>query len=222
VKVCCITNEEDLQQAVGLGADALGFVGPMPSGTGIVDLATARQLIAAVPPAVASFLLTSATHPDTLVDEAAETGASVLQIVDRVPALAYARLRQALPALRLVQVVHVEGEETLAEAVEAARHVDAILLDSGSRAGPVALLGGTGQVHDWAISRRIVETIGKPVILAGGLRPENVAEAIGVVRPYAVDVCTGLRTAGRLDPAKLRSFMAAVARASTTTRAAAP
>jgi phosphoribosylanthranilate isomerase len=220
VKVCCITNEEDLQQAVGLGADALGFVGPMPSGTGIVDLATARRLIAAVPPPVASFLLTSATHPDSLVDEAARTGASVLQIVDRVPVAAYARLRQALPALRLVQVVHVEGEETLAEAAEAARHVDAILLDSGSRAGPVALLGGTGRIHDWAVSRRIVETVGKPVILAGGLRPENVAEAIGVVRPYAVDVCTGLRSADRLDRGKLRSFMAAVARASTMYAAA--
>ena len=170
---------------------------------------------------MASFLLTSATHPDSLVDEAARTGASVLQIVDRVPVAAYARLRQALPALRLVQVVHVEGEETLAEAAEAARHVDAILLDSGSRAGPVALLGGTGRIHDWAVSRRIVETIGKPVILAGGLRPENVAEAIGVVRPYAVDVCTGLRSADRLDRGKLRSFMAAVARASTT-HAAAP
>ena len=214
-------QQDDLRLAVDLGADALGFVGPMPSGTGIVDLATARRLIAAVPPPVASFLLTSATDPDGLVDEAAQTGASVLQIVDRVPVVAYARLREALPALRLVQVVHVTGEETLAEAAEAALHVDAILLDSGSREGPVALLGGTGRIHDWTVSRRIVETVGKPVILAGGLRPENVAQAIEAVRPYAVDVCTGLRSAGRLDRGKLRSFMAAVAQAGAS-HAAAP
>jgi phosphoribosylanthranilate isomerase len=220
VKVCCITNEEDLQLAIGLGADALGLVGPMPSGTGIIDLATARRLTAAVPPPVASFLLTSATEPEILVEEARATGASVLQIVDRVPERAYVRLRAALPALRLVQVVHVAGEETLEEARAAALHVDAILLDSGSREGPVAVLGGTGRIHDWSISRRIVETVGKPVILAGGLRPDNIAQAIRIVRPFAVDVCTGLRSQDRLDGVKLRAFMAAINEANREVRTA--
>lgn len=220
VKVCCITNEEDLRLAVALGADALGFVGPMPSGTGIIDLATARHLIALVPPPVASFLLTSATEPATLVAEVLATRPSALQIVDRVPVAAYRRLRDAAPCVRLVQVVHVTDETSLAEAGEAARHVDALLLDSGSREGPVALLGGTGRVHDWSLSRRIVDAAERPVILAGGLRPDNIAAAIAAVRPFAVDLCTGLRTGGRLDRTKLRAFMAAVAQADREAAAA--
>jgi phosphoribosylanthranilate isomerase len=177
---------------VSAGADALGLVGPMPSGTGIVDLPTARTLAAMTPPPLASFLLTSATDPERLAAEVLAVGPAVLQIVDRVPAVVYHRLRAESPALRLVQVVHVAGfEETLDE----------------------ALLGGTGRVHDWSVSRRIVEALAKPVILAGGLRPGNVAEAVRTVRPFAVDVCTGLRTDGRLDPAKLRAFVGAVAEA---------
>ena len=214
MKVCCITDPDDLRLAVAAGADALGLVGPMPSGTGIVDLATARALAALAPPPVASFLLTSATDPERLAAEVLAVGPAVLQIVDRVPVAAYRRLRAEFPALRLAQVVHVTGlEETLEEAREAAESCDAVLLDSGSRDGPVPLLGGTGRVHDWAVSRRVVEAVGKPVILAGGLRPENVAAAVRAVRPFAVDVCTGLRAGGRLDPAKLRAFVAAVAEA---------
>lgn len=196
------------------GADAVGLVGPMPSGTGVIDLGTAAGLAALTPPGVASFLLTSATGSERLVEEARAAGAAVLQIVDRVPAAAYRRLRAALPALRLVQVVHVtDAAETLAEAREAAALADAVLLDSGSRAGPVALLGGTGRVHDWSVSRRVVENLEKPVILAGGLTPGNVAEAVRTVRPFAVDACTGLRTDGRLDAAELDAFVAALASA---------
>lgn len=213
VKICCITTAGELSLAVRHGADALGFVGPMPSGTGIIPLEEARVLIALAPPSVATFLLSSATDGDQLAAEAQATGASVLQIVDRVESGAYARLRRALPALKLVQVVHVEDLDAIAEARAAAEVVDAVLLDSGTRAGPIACLGGTGRIHDWQISRRIVEGIGKPVILAGGLRPENVAEAVRQVRPYAVDVCTGLRPAGRLDEARLAAFVGAVAEA---------
>lgn len=214
MKVCCITNSDDLRLAVAAGADALGLVGPMPSGTGIVDLATARGLAALTPPPVATFLLSSAVDPERLLAEALAVGPAVLQIVDRVAAAAYRLLRAELPALRLVQVVHVAGlAETLDEARAAAEACDAVLLDSGSREGPVPLLGGTGRVHDWAVSRAVVEAIAKPVILAGGLRPGNVADAVRTVRPFAVDVCTGLRTDGRLDPVKLHAFVAGVAEA---------
>jgi phosphoribosylanthranilate isomerase len=145
-----------------------------------------------------------------MVEEVRYTGVPVLQIVDHAPAGAYARLRQAAPWVRIVQVVHVAGPETVDEVLRVAGAADAILLDSGSREGPVARLGGTGQVHDWAVSRKVVEAVDRPVILAGGLRPENVGEAIRRVRPYAVDLCTGLRTNERLDPVKLRAFMAEV------------
>lgn len=210
VKVCCITTTEAAQLAVRHGADTLGLVGPMPSGTGIIDLETARHLAAGVPPAVASFLLSSATAPEQLLAEARHVAPTALQIVDAVDPRAYALLRHELPALRIVQVVHVTGERTIDEAMALASQVDALLLDSGEPDAPVRLLGGTGRVHDWAISRRIVATVPIPVFLAGGLTPDNVIAAIRTVRPFGVDLCTGLRTAGRLDERKLAAFMQAV------------
>lgn len=199
--------------AVRHGADALGLVGPMPSGTGIIDLETARRLAGLTPPPVASFLLSCAVSGDVLVAEARTVGATVLQIVDAVPPAVYARLRDELPALKLVQVLHVTGEETIAEAQAIAPQVDALLLDSGLPHAPVRQLGGTGRTHDWSISRRIVELSPVPVFLAGGLTAANVAAAIRTVRPFGVDACTGLRSEGQLDERKLAAFMAAVAAA---------
>ncbi|MFL5333005.1 MAG: phosphoribosylanthranilate isomerase [Geminicoccaceae bacterium] len=213
VKVCCITNPAAAALAIRYGADALGLVGPMPSGTGIIDLGTAARLAGGVPPPVATFLLSSATDPVELVAQCRQVAPTVLQIVDAVEPLAYALLRRELPALRLVQVVHVTGEAMIASALAAATQVDALLLDSGSPDAPVRVLGGTGRVHDWAISRRIVEASPVPVFLAGGLTPANVTEAIRSVRPFGVDLCTGLRTRGELDESKLAAFMQAVAAA---------
>jgi phosphoribosylanthranilate isomerase len=214
VKICCITTPEALALAVRHGADALGLVGPMPSGTGIIDLKTARSLAARTPPPLASFLLSCATRAEELVAEARQVAPSALQIVDAVEPAAYAALRRELPALKIVQVVHVTGERTLDEACRLAPLVDALLLDSGVPDAPVRVLGGTGRTHDWEISRRIVEAVApRPVFLAGGLTPANVGEAIRRVRPFGVDLCTGLRTEGRLDEAKLAAFMQAVATA---------
>jgi phosphoribosylanthranilate isomerase len=125
-----------------------------------------------------------------------------------VPAGIYGELRAALPGVSLVQVVHVTGEESFAEALEAARHADALLLDSGNQSLPVKELGGTGRTHDWGVSRRVVEASPVPVFLAGGLKPENVNEAVEAVRPFGLDVCSGVRTKGRLDAGKLKRFFA--------------
>ncbi|HEY6509478.1 MAG TPA: hypothetical protein VIY56_15765, partial [Vicinamibacterales bacterium] len=114
------------------------------------------------------------------------------------------------PGVSLMQVIHVVGDRSIAEAVEVAPHVDALLLDSGNQALAVKELGGTGRRHDWGISRRIRDSVEVPVYLAGGLRPENVAEAVGVVRPFGLDICSGVRSAGRLDEAKLAAFFQAV------------
>jgi phosphoribosylanthranilate isomerase len=213
VKVCCITNPDAAALAIRYGADALGLVGPMLSGTGIIDLATAAKLAGGVPPPVASFLLSSAIGPEELLAQCRQVAPTAVQIVDMVDPAAYALLRRELPALRLVQVVHVTGERTVAEALTVATQVDALLLDSGNPDAPVRLLGGTGKVHDWTISRRIAELSPVPVFLAGGLTPANVGEAIRAVRPFGVDLCTGLRTEGELDETKLAAFMQAVAAA---------
>ena len=118
-----------------------------------------------------------------------------------------------MPGVSLVQVVHVTGKRALDEVRAAAPHVDAVLLDSGRPEAAVKELGGTGRAHDWTLSRRIVETAGVPVFLAGGLNAENVGEAIAAVGPFAVDLCSGVRSQGALDEAKLRRFVDAVATA---------
>ena len=122
----------------------------------------------------------------------------------------YELLRAALPGISLVQVIHVNGEASVAEAISVAPFVDAVLLDSGNQSLPVKELGGTGRTHDWNLSLQIREEIDVPLFLAGGLKAENVADAIGQVRPFGVDVCSGVRTNGRLDEVKLRAFFTAV------------
>ena len=210
VKVCCILDEAEAALAVAAGADALGLVGPMPSGPGVVGIEGAARIARTVPPGVASFLLTAATRADELVRDVAAVRPDVVQIVDAPDADAYAALRSAFPALKLVQVIHVEDDGAIRAALDVQDQVDAILLDSGRPKAAIRELGGTGRAHDWATSRRLVAAVRVPVWLAGGLGPANAAAAIDAVRPFGLDLCSGVRTDGRLDAAKLDAFMAAV------------
>ena len=210
IKICCIQSTIEAHLAVDHGADALGLVGTMPSGPGPIADATIAAIAVAVPPPVATFLLTSETAAEAIVAHARRCRTNTLQLVDRVAATDYMKLRAALPGIRLVQVLHVAGEETVAAARAVAPLVDALLLDSGRPNEVVRVLGGTGQTHDWAISRRIVDAVDCPVFLAGGLRADNVGAAIAAVRPFGVDICTGVRIDYRLDPEKLKAFITAV------------
>lgn len=213
LKVCCIASADEARVAITLGADALGLVSAMPSGPGVVDDATIARVAARVPPPVATFLLTARQDAQGIARQARRAGVNTLQLVDAVPRTELRALRAALPGVRLVQVVHVLDEASVAEALAVAADVDALLLDSGNPRLAVKELGGTGRVHDWALSRAIVADAPVPVFLAGGLRAANVADAVRAVRPFGVDVCSGVRTDGRLDPAKLDAFARAVAAA---------
>ena len=187
----------------------------MPSGPGVIPEDRIAAIAAAVPPPVAPFLLTCGQDVPSLAAQQRRVRVGTLQLCDRLPAGAHAELRAALPGVRLVQVVHVTGPESVAEAQEVASHVDAVLLDSGDPALPVKQLGGTGRRHDWALSRRIREALDVPVFLAGGLTSDNVAEAIAAVGPFALDVCGGVRRSGALDEARLRAFFRAVGTATS-------
>jgi phosphoribosylanthranilate isomerase len=211
VKVCCIKSVAEAWMAIEAGAAALGLVSQMPSGPGVISDELAAEIAAQVPPGVDAFLLTAHREPEALVEQNRAVKARALQLVDALPAGAHAALRRALPGVKLVQVIHVVGPEALDEAVAVAGQVDAILLDSGNPSLQVKELGGTGRRHDWEISRRIRERVGVPLFLAGGLRPENAREAIATVRPFGLDVCSGLRSGDdfALDPDKLERFMAA-------------
>jgi len=212
-KICCIASIEEAALARRAGAHALGLVSAMPSGPGPIPDELIAGIAATVPPPTRTFLLTSRTDAASIADQARRCGVTTLQLVDRVEEGAHAALRAWVPGVELVQVIHVRGPEAVDEAAAAAPYVNALLLDSGNPSLARKELGGTGRVHDWAVSRRIVETVKVPVWLAGGLRADNVRDAIAAVRPFGVDVCSGVRTAGRLDPDKLAAFATAVAAA---------
>ncbi len=211
VKICCISSSRELQIAAKAGAAAVGFVSAMPSGPGVISERRIARLAALAPGGLDTFLLTSQQNPGAILAQQRFCKVSTLQICDALPISAYLVLRRSLPEVTLVQVIHVRGEESINEAEQISPYVDRLLLDSGNPGLLVKELGGTGRYHDWQLSRRICETVETPVYLAGGLRPDNVAEAIDTVRPYGVDVCSGVRTAGKLDPARLTAFMQAVA-----------
>lgn len=210
VKICCMGSVEEASTAIAAGADAIGLVSAMPSGPGPIAEELICQIAAFVPRSVGTFLLTSLTRADEIAEQHGRCLTSTIQLVDRVEDGAHAELRRLLPGVRLVQVIHVTGEEALEEARAVETHVDAILLDSGNPKLAIKELGGTGRVHDWTVSAQIVSAVEVPVFLAGGLRADNVRSAIEQVRPYGVDVCSGVRTDGRLDPAKVNAFMAAL------------
>lgn len=210
IKICCISSHEEARTAIDAGADILGLVSAMPSGPGVIE----EELIASIAASVdaQTFLLTSLVEPEAIVAQHRRCGTSAIQLCDALAPGSHARLREALPGIRLVQVIHVTGEASYDEAIAAAPGIDALLLDSGNPALRVKELGGTGRVHDWSISRRICSDAGVPVFLAGGLRPENVAEALALTGATGVDICSGVRTDGRLDREKLKRFVAAVRR----------
>lgn len=210
VKVCCIRSEAEAAAAVRHGASALGLVSRMPSGPGVIPDEMIARIAAAVPPPVATFLLTCRQDAASIIDQQRRLRTTAVQVCDRLESGSYADLREALPGVRLVAVVHVTGPGSVEEAVAVAREADAILLDSGRPDAAVKELGGTGRRHDWALSRRIREVVDVPVFLAGGITPENAAEAVAAVGPFGIDVCTGVRTAGALDEAKLEGLFAAL------------
>ncbi|HEX8520890.1 MAG TPA: phosphoribosylanthranilate isomerase [Tepidisphaeraceae bacterium] len=214
-KICCIADEVEAALAVRYGASCLGLVAQMPSGPGPIPDADIARIRRTIPPGVASFLLTCRQSADDIIAHVRMTGCNTIQICDRLTSGSYGAIREALPGVSIVQVIHVTGEESFVEAAELAPQVDAILLDSGRPNQAVKELGGTGRVHDWSVSRKIRESIEKPVFLAGGLNPGNAVEAIRAVAPYALDICSGVRTKGKLDEQKLAAFVAAIRAADT-------
>lgn len=201
--------------AIAAGAFAVGLVGEMPNGPGPIADEAISEIAAHVSARhgdrIWTTLLTSRTDGEAIANHIADTGVNSVQIVDDPAPGAYRVIRLAHSKIRILQVIHVEDAGAIEIARRAAEDADVILLDSGKPSRPERTLGGTGDIHDWSISKQIVDAVNKPVFLAGGLNPENVGAAILAVRPYGVDICSGLRDKSRgyvLDQAKLNDFAA--------------
>lgn len=210
IKICCISSIAEAQTAISFGADAIGLVGRMPSGQGVITDELICSIAKSVPPPVATFLLTSETSSGGIVNHHRRVNTNTIQIVDALKLGSYRDIREKLPNVKIVQVIHVLDEKSIDEALKKSEKVDALLLDSGNPNLAVKELGGTGRIHNWALSRKIVEQSKVPVFLAGGLNAGNVREAIDIVQPFAVDVCSGVRTDEKLDEQKLEAFFKAV------------
>jgi phosphoribosylanthranilate isomerase len=212
IKVCCIASVDEARLAIELGASAIGLVSWMPSGPGVIADDLIPKIAASVPPAVSTFLLTSKQHVGEIISQHRRCRTNTIQLVDRLTSGSHRELKHALPGIAVVQVIHVAGPGSVDEAVAIAPEVDSILLDSGNQLASVKELGGTGRVHNWELSREIRERVDVPIFLAGGLTPENVHQAIAQVQPFGVDVCSGVRTDGKLDAGKVRTFVAEATR----------
>lgn len=208
VKVCCIASIAEAEMALNAGADALGLVSAMPSGPGVIADADIAAIVEWIGHRAASVLLTSQQTDAAIATQLEAFQPSVLQIVDELQRDERITVQNRFPVVAIMPVVHVQGRDTIEDARRQSTNADAILLDSGNPTAAVKELGGTGRVHDWLVSREIRDAVGIPLFLAGGLRADNVADAVRTVRPFGVDVCSGVRTEGRLDPSKLRAFIA--------------
>ncbi len=206
IKICCISSADEARMAIESGASAIGLVARMPSGPGPIPDELIRQIALSVPPPVATFLLTSETSAEEIIRHHKRTNTNTIQIVDLPENGTYSKLKTALPSVKIVQVIHVIDEKSVELAIEISEQVDALLLDSGNPNLKIKELGGTGRVHNWNLSKMIRERSKCPVFLAGGLKPENVKQAIHEVQPFGIDVCSGVRTDGKLDRQKLSDF----------------
>ena len=206
VKVCCIQSIKEAKIAISLGASAIGLVSEMPSGPGVISAKSITEISNYASGKVDTFLLTSKQDSNSIIEQLKTYKTNTVQIVDRLINGSYADIKLALPNIKIVQVLHVNDDDCIDEAKAIENDVDAILLDSGNDRLKIKELGGTGRIHDWSISKRIVESVNIPIYLAGGLNPNNVAEAVKTVNPYSVDVCSGVRTNGKLDKEKLVNF----------------
>jgi phosphoribosylanthranilate isomerase len=209
VKICCIGSADEAALAIECGASALGLVSSMPSGPGVIGDELIAKIAATIPPGIGTFLLTSRQRVADIIEQQRFCRTNTIQICDHLTVGTHRDLKDALPGISVVQVIHVTGPESIEEAARAAPDVDAILLDSGNQKLAVKELGGTGRTHDWTLSREIRERIGIPLFLAGGLTPENAGQAIEEVGPFGLDVCSGVRSDGKLDATKLKRFFAA-------------
>ncbi len=211
VKICCILTLDEAKLAIKYGAAALGLVGNMPSGPGVIRDSEIAAIANSIPPPIATFLLTSETDVQSIIEHHQRVNTNTIQIVDKLATGTYAEIRDALPGIKLVQVIHVIDERSVEEAIALAEKVDALLLDSGNPNLAIKQLGGTGRTHNWKWSRQIRENIAIPLFLAGGLSPENVQTAIKMVQPFGLDICSGVRTNGQLDEQRLAAFFRNVA-----------
>jgi len=215
IKICCIKSKDELRKTIDEGVRYLGFVSLMPSGPGIIDDQTIRELALYTPKDVNTFLLTSRRTAKEVILQWCYCRTTTIQLCWPFSPESLHQVEQALPNVNIVTVLHVNGATSLKKAHQMLRASHSILLDTGNPNAKIPTLGGTGETHNWGISQKIRRALpDREIWLAGGLSAANVHIAIREVHPSGVDVCSGVRTNDQLDCPKLRAFLEQVAIAS--------
>lgn len=207
VKICGIKRLEDTLLAISYGADALGFlVGQKHASPDFIEKDIAKSIIAKLPPFCPSVLVTHLENASEITTLASYLGVSTVQLHGDTTPEGAKEIKDKLPYIKIYKAIHVVDEVSIEKGKEYLPYVDAILPDTFN--AKTDQVGGTGLTHDWSISREMAKEYDKPLILAGGLNPDNVAEAIKYVRPYAVDANSGTKGIdGYKDPVKLKLFI---------------
>ena len=205
VKICGNTNEHDAFRAAKLGADFLGFIVGVDFSEDSITREKAKKLIKGLPLEVQPVLVTYLDKADKIIKLAKEINPDIIQLHNpKVDLKVIGKIRKALPKIKITKTIHVSDESAIGQAKKFEKHVDYILLDTKAK----GKLGGTGVIHNWDISRKIVKSVKCKVFLAGGLNPTNVGFAIEKVKPFAVDTNSGVKAKpGKKDPVKLEKFV---------------
>lgn len=212
VKVSCVRSAEEARRAVSFGAAAVGVATDVPGSSEPLSDEEVSRIAAAVGPEIGTFLLVALEDPAEIAAKAGRCGFNTLQLWNPLPAEAYDAIRREAPGVSIAQTIHVVGDGAFELARQAAEAVDALVLGSTNPEPPFRWASPHGRTHDWEISRRIAESVDIPVILSGGLTHRNVADAVRQVRPYGVEVCTGVRRRGALDTSMLVQFLETLGR----------
>ena len=207
VKICCIQSIAEAKTAIENGAYAIGLVSIMPSGPGVISESKIKEIAGWAPDNIKTVLLTSLRNPQDIITQQKYCQTNTLQLVDSQKINTYKILKTELPNVHIIQVIHVVDDSSISESIAIAKDVDMLLLDSGNPNLETKELGGTGRTHNWQISMEIINEVDIPVFLAGGLNPKNVGEAVDKVKPFGVDVCSGVRIDGNLDAVKVKLFI---------------
>ena len=207
VKICCIQSIAEAKTAIENGAYAIGLVSIMPSGPGVISESKIKEIAGWAPDNIKTVLLTSLRNPQDIITQQKYCQTNTLQLVDSQKINTYKILKTELPNVHIIQVIHVVDDSSISESIAIAKDVDMLLLDSGNPNLETKELGGTGRTHNWQISMEIINEVEIPVFLAGGLNLKNVGEAIDKVKPFGVDVCSGVRIDGNLDAVKVKLFI---------------
>jgi len=205
VKICGITNNNDLQSAVSAGADAVGFIVGVESSPRNLSIKEAENLICQVPLFVSSVVVTVPKNANTIRNLCGRLNPNAVQIHGNMDPSDLTFVKENFSNIFLIRAIKADPKSAKKRAIDATKTFDAIILDSYIK----GKYGGTGLIHDWELSLKIKQIIHPiPMILAGGLKPENVANAIDLVHPYAVDVSSGVeKQPGIKDKKKIYNFI---------------